>query len=75
MMELKKLEDEALHLSSEDRAKLIHRLVQSLDEPSKEELNMQWLDEAKRRADELDDGNIQTKSIAEVLAKARALVK
>jgi putative addiction module component (TIGR02574 family) len=70
-----KIEDEALHLSKEDRAQLIQRLVLSLDSPTPDELRAEWLNEAQRRAKELDDGTAQTVAGDEVLKKARSLVK
>ena len=57
-MNLQKIEDEALHLPKEERALLIQRLVLSLESPSKEELRSDWLLEARRRAQELDDGSV-----------------
>jgi len=73
-MDRKRIEHEALHLSREDRARLIQRLVLSLDSPSRYELRAEWLDEAQRRAKELDDGTAQSVAGDEVLAKARSLV-
>jgi len=74
-MDRQKIEDEALHLSKEDRAQLIQRLVLSLDSPSPEELRGEWLSEAQRRAKELNEGTVQTIPGEEVLRKARALVR
>ena len=74
-MDRQKIEDEALHLSKEDRAQLIQRLVLSLDSPPPEELRAEWLNEAQRRAKELDEGTVQAIPGGEVLRKARALVR
>lgn len=74
-MDRRKIEDEALHLSKEDRAQLIQRLVLSLDSPSPEELRAEWLSEAQSRAKELDEGTVQAIPGEEVLRKARALVR
>ena len=74
-MDRQKIEDEALHLSKEDRAQLIQRLVLSLDSPSPEELRAEWLNEAQRRVKELDEGTVQAIPGDEVLRKARALVR
>jgi putative addiction module component (TIGR02574 family) len=74
-MDLQKIEYEALHLPQKDRAILIQKLVLSLDTPSVEELRVDWLSEARRRADELDDGSVQAVPGNEVLRKARALVQ
>lgn len=69
------IEDEALHLPREKRAQLIQRLVLSLESPSEEELKSDWLLEARRRAEELDNGLIQAVSADDLMKKARALVK
>ncbi|MDO9518927.1 MAG: addiction module protein [Pseudohongiella sp.] len=74
-MNLQKIEDEALHLPKDERAKLVQRLVLSLESPSDEELRADWLIEVRRRADELDSGFVQAISGDEVMRKARALIK
>lgn len=74
-MNLQKLEDEVLHLPKEERVRLVRRLVLSLESPSKEELKSDWLLEARRRAEELDNGAVQAVSGEEVMKKARALIK
>lgn len=74
-MNLQKIKDEALHLSKKERAQLIQRLVLSLDSPSVEELRADWLLEAQRRAEELDNGSVQAVPAADVMRKARALIK
>ena len=47
----------------------------SLESPSEEELKSDWLLEARRRAEELDNGTVQTVSGDDVMKKARALIK
>ena len=74
-MNLERIEDEALHLPKEERAQLIQRLVLSLEFPSEEELRSDWLLEARRRAEELDNGSVQPVSAEDVMRKARALIK
>lgn len=74
-MNLQKIENDALHLSREDRAQLIQRLVLSLELPTDQELRSDWLAEAQRRAEELDNGSAVAVPAAEVLKKARALIK
>nr|WP_298373644.1 addiction module protein [uncultured Halomonas sp.] len=74
-MNLQKIEAEALHLSKQERAQLIQRLVLSLESPSKEELRSDWLLEARRRGEELENGTVQAVSGDEVMRKARALIK
>ena len=74
-MNIQKIENEALHLPREERAQLIQRLVLSLESPSEEELRSDWLLEARRRAEELDNGSVQAVSGKEVIRKAKALIK
>jgi|TARA_R110000796_G_scaffold224943_1_gene341262 putative addiction module component (TIGR02574 family) len=74
-MSLQKIENEALHLPKEERAKLIQRLVLSLDSPSEDELRSDWLLEAQRRANELDDGTVHAIPAKAVMQKAKALLK
>ncbi|MEA3641058.1 MAG: addiction module protein [Lamprobacter sp.] len=74
-MNLQRIEDEALHLPTKERAQLIQRLVLSLESPSEKELRADWLLEAWRRAEEFDNGAVQAVSGDEVMRKARALIK
>jgi putative addiction module component (TIGR02574 family) len=74
-MNFKTIEDEALHLSPEDRAKLAQRLILSLDSLSDIEIEESWLVEAQRRAQELDRGDIRAIPEEEVRRKARALLR
>ena len=74
-MKLKQIEDEALHLSEDERAELAKKLLLSLDEPSEDELAEDWLAEALRRARDLDDGIVQPVPAGEVRRKAQALLR
>lgn len=74
-MDLQKIEEEALHLPKAERAQLIQRLVLSLESPSEEELQSDWLLEAKNRAEELDNGSVEVIFSQDVMRKARALIK
>jgi putative addiction module component (TIGR02574 family) len=69
------IEHEALHLPALDRAKLAHKLLLSLDDMSEPEVEEAWLDEAERRAAEIDQGLVQLISAEEVSRKTRALLK
>ncbi len=73
-MNLKKIEDEALHLSEEERAELAQKLLLSLDAPTVDEIEEDWLIEVRRRARELDEGIVQPIPAEEVRKKARALL-
>lgn len=74
-MNLQKIEEEALHLTKEERARLVRRLVLSLESQSEEELRSDWLLEARRRGEEIDNGSVLSVSGEEVMRKARALIK
>jgi putative addiction module component (TIGR02574 family) len=74
-MDVKLLEREALKLPAEDRARLARELLDSLDELPPEELAHLWLEEASRRAAQIDAGEIALVSAEEVDRKARALLR
>ena len=74
-MKLKQIEDEALHLSEEERAELAQKLLLSLDAPNMDEIEEDWLIEAHRRARELDEGIVQPIPAEKVRKKAQALLR
>jgi len=74
-MNLQQIEDEALHLSVEERAELAQKLLLSLDMPTMEEVEEDWLLEAQRRARDLDEGIVQPIPAEEVRRKAQALLR
>ncbi len=74
-MDPQTVEQEALLLPQEDRAKLAQKLLLSLDTLSEEESKQAWLVEADRRARELDNGDVQPISAEEVRRKARSLLR
>ncbi len=74
-MNPKRIEEEALHLPEEERAKLAQKLLLSLDAPSEAEIGEDWLIEAHRRARELDAGSVQPVTAEEVRRKAQALLR
>jgi putative addiction module component (TIGR02574 family) len=63
------LEAQLLRLPPEERAHLARILIQSLDDQP--ELDPAWLEEAARRAAELDAGTVQPIPAATALANAR----
>lgn len=75
MMDTTAIEEEALHLPVSERAKLAHKLLLSLENMSDAEIGAAWLDEAERRADEIDQGKVQLIPADEVAKKARALLR
>ena len=74
-MSTKTLQEAALELPPDERAELAQKLLLSLDDPSEEELAETWLSEAKRRAGELDRGEVQPIAAEEVRRKALALLR
>ena len=74
-MDPQTVEQEALRLPPEDRAKIAQKLLLSLDTLSEKELEQAWLMEADRRAWELDRGDVQPISVEEVRRKGRALLR
>jgi hypothetical protein len=53
------VEDAALSLDAEGRARLAHRLVESLISLPREELDALWLAEAQRRDAQLESGKVK----------------
>jgi len=74
-MDIKTLEREALNLPTDDRARLIRDLLDSLDDLPSQEVDRLWLEEANRRAEQLDAGDVKLVSSEEVDRKARALLR
>jgi putative addiction module component (TIGR02574 family) len=74
-MKLKQIEEEALHLSEEERTELAQKLLLSLGSPCENEIAEDWLAEAQRRARELDAGIVQPIPADEVRRKAKALLR
>ncbi len=74
-MNLKQIENQALDLSEEERAQLAQRLILSLESSNDEELEKEWLLEAKRRAVEIDRGEVEPVPAEEVRIKAQALLR
>ena len=74
-MKPKSVEEAALSLPPDERAKLAQRLLLSLDELSEAEVADAWLAEADRRARELDSGEVEPIPAEEVRRKARAILR
>ena len=66
---------EALSLPVQERAELAEQLLSSLDALSETEIAQLWLQEAARRAEELDQGFAKRVSADEVRRQAQALLK
>ena len=74
---LAEIEDHALRLPPEDRARLAVDLLTSLEESaeSPEEIEKLWLAEAERHFRELHDGVVQGVPAQEVFAQLRAKLR
>lgn len=66
---------EALSLPAQERAELAEQLLSSLDALSEDEVAQLWLNEASRRADEIDRGVAKRFSAADVRIEAQTLLK
>lgn len=71
---LAEIEDDALQLPEEERARLAVRLLASLEEEagSPEEIERPWAAEAERRFEELRGGTARGISARDVFAELRA---
>ena len=70
-MTIDQLAEEALSLSSEARALLADRIVESLDGSELSHIDRVWLSEAKRRRDEVRSGRVSTIPGEEALSRVR----
>jgi len=70
-MTIDQIEKEALALPSEARARLADRLVESLTAAEVNHIDELWTAEAKRRRDEVRQGQVQTIPGPEGLARVR----
>jgi putative addiction module component (TIGR02574 family) len=75
IMNFEMIEKQALSLSAEERARLARQLLDSIDNLTPAELEALWLDEAVRRAKEIDSGAAVLVAGEEVAKKARTLVR
>jgi len=71
-MTVDELRSEALRLAPQARAELARELLHSLDDLSEAEVDQLWLEEAARRAGELDSGAVRAVPADEVLARLKA---
>jgi putative addiction module component (TIGR02574 family) len=69
------IEESALRLPKPDRAHLVHVLLDSLDDPSDADKAQLWLQEAQRRAVEIDTGKVALVSGEDLERQVQALFK
>lgn len=72
---LKKIEDEVLNLSTQERAFLADRLLSSLGEEVLTDIDAAWIAEAERRYQEYKEGNRPGIAAQEVFAEADSMLK
>jgi putative addiction module component (TIGR02574 family) len=66
------LEQKALRLPVAKRARLARLLLESLDEEREGDVESAWVEEAKRRYEEIRAGRVKARPSAVVHARARA---
>ena len=72
---MKKIEDEALCLSTQERAFLADRLLSSLGEDALTDIDAAWIAEAERRYQEYREGKRPGVAAQEVFAEADRMLK
>ena len=72
---IERVAEQAMKLPAESRAELADRLVESLDSEGIGRIDRLWLDEAKRRRDEVRSGRVQTISGEDARRRVRRAVK
>jgi len=74
-MNAKTVEEEALELPAQERAKLAERLLESLDDLPERDVEALWLEVAERRAKEIDDGSVELVTPEELDRRVKARLK
>ncbi len=69
------IEEEALALPIEERARLVERLLDSLENLPEQDAETLWLDVAERRAREIDEGQVQFVTPEELERRVRARLR
>jgi putative addiction module component (TIGR02574 family) len=72
---LAELEEQARHLSSEERARLAEVLLESLRDAPSAEIEAAWAHELEARVAAYERGESETFSAEEVFAEARRLTR
>ena len=68
MSKSKDIFEQALELSSKERANLIEKLIKSMDQPD-EKMDALWKDECEERLNKYQQGSIETQSVKEVFRR------
>ena len=72
---IERVAEQAMKLPAESRAELADRLVESLDSEVIGRIDRLWLDEAKRRRDEVRSGRVKTISGEDARRRVRRAVE
>ncbi len=72
---IERVAEQAMKLPAESRAELADRLVESLDSEGVGRIDRLWLEEAKRRRDEVRSGRVKTISGADARRRVRSAIK
>jgi putative addiction module component (TIGR02574 family) len=72
---LKKIESELMKLSPRTRARLVKRLLSSLDGETESDNEESWIAEATRRDEELQSGKAKVVPAETVLKRARSALR
>ena len=73
-MSYQEIKEKAVGLSIKERAALAHELLQTLEEPSKEEIAALWVEEAERRLELLGQGKMKIVSGEEARQRVRKAI-
>ena len=71
----KEIQHSALELDENHRAELAKKLIDSLDQKIDEDIEQSWIDEVKKRKDEIKSGKVTPISGQEVHRAARDILK
>jgi putative addiction module component (TIGR02574 family) len=74
-MKIKEIEEEALRLSSHERALLVEHLIGSLEPDDDPDAERAWIVEAERRYQEYKAGKVKTIPAEQVFKNARTKLK
>ncbi len=75
MRSIEQLTEEIMSMPNASSALLADKLVESLEFDTDPTIQAVWIDEAKRRKDEVRSGSVQTIPGEEALAQARRLIE
>jgi putative addiction module component (TIGR02574 family) len=72
---IKELAQLGMALSVDDRSRLVNLLLESLQEPSTNEVDAAWTLEIERRLAEYDRQEVTSTAASDVFAKARSIAR